>query len=502
MRMKKPPPAQNTDCPLQKKLGTRLFFRLFWIFFLVDIFLCTAVSAAMLSYCENKAASAAEYIEREGLPSEDGSGWMELVGIEVSVTHAPEGFRIPWIFSDTFPDGTSSGLRKLEQTSGVDMPFFRRLSGLVYHVYPMIDGTVYDISVSIGPSVRQASIILLVFLILQFLYLILRAFRDAGMIRRTLDPITELTRTAQTLESVTKQLDPDKMAALAGKLEGINAARLDTRISVEDTQDELKNLARAINGMLDRINESYRAQVRFVSDASHELRTPISVIQGYANLLDRWGKHDKKALQESITAIRDEASNMKDLIEQLLFLARGDNNTIALQTELFSLKQLAEDVVSETMMIDAAHTYVINTAPLDVLADKALIKQALRILIDNAIKYTDPGGTITVSTSADGAFTRLTVQDDGIGICPEVLPRIFDRFYRADESRARATGGAGLGLSIAKWIASRHGGHMEILSREGLGTRISIMLPASGVSSVQSEKPAAQETAGHEEHAE
>jgi two-component system, OmpR family, sensor histidine kinase ArlS len=231
--------------------------------------------------------------------------------------------------------------------------------------------------------------------------------------------------------------------------------------------------------MLDRINESYRSQVRFVSDASHELRTPISVIQGYANLLDRWGKKDEKTLQESIDAIKDETANMSGLVEQLLFLARGDNNTMALQVERFDLSTLADEVLRETQMIDGRHEYDSCVTPVFINADKSLIKQATRILIDNAMKYTLSGKRISISVSDEDGYARLTIQDEGIGIAPEAVPKIFDRFYRADESRARATGGTGLGLSIAKWITERHGGHMEVLSRLDIGTRISIVLPTA-----------------------
>ncbi|HBC92592.1 MAG TPA: sensor histidine kinase, partial [Pelotomaculum sp.] len=252
-----------------------------------------------------------------------------------------------------------------------------------------------------------------------------------------------------------------------------------TRISVGETQSELKSLASAINGMLDRINESYRSQVRFVSDASHELRTPISVIQGYVNLLDRWGKNDEKTLQESIDAIKDETENMKSLVEQLLFLARGDNNTMALQVERFELSALAEEVLRETQMIDGGHEYNSHAAPVFINADRSLVKQATRILIDNAMKYSPPGKRIIVSVSSADGYARLTVQDEGIGIKSEAVPRILDRFYRADESRAKATGGAGLGLSIAKWITERYGGHIEVLSRLDIGTRISIVFPTA-----------------------
>jgi len=279
------------------------------------------------------------------------------------------------------------------------------------------------------------------------------------------------------LNEVNRQLDNEKIRKLPGILDCIDAGRLDTRIQIDEIQDELKNVAIAINGMLDRINESYAAQARFVSDASHELRTPIAVIQGYANLLDRWGTEDEKTLIESVTAIKDEAENMKDLVEQLLFLARGDSNRINMMVERVELSGLVEEVVNESRLIDDRHVFKINCTRVVVSGDKGLLKQALRILVDNAIKYTDKDGEISISTVEAENSARLSVSDSGIGISPETLPNVFDRFVRADESRTRATGGAGLGLSIAQWIASRHNGHMEILSREGIGTRITLILP-------------------------
>jgi signal transduction histidine kinase len=150
---------------------------------------------------------------------------------------------------------------------------------------------------------------------------------------------------------------------------------------------------------------------------------------------------------------------------------------MALQMERFDLAELAEDVLRETQMIDSGHEYSANLNSVFISADEGLIKQSFRILVDNAIKYTPVGGNISISVCQKEASIWLTVQDDGIGIPDESVPKIFDRFYRSDESRARATGGTGLGLSIAKWITERHGGHLEVLSRQNVGTRISIVLP-------------------------
>ncbi len=460
-----------------------MFWRLLGLFIWINIMLCLITSVALVIYSEQKAATAAKIISESGIPPADTSGWQQMTGLEIAViTDMPPGTKIPRPFSYPLPKITEDARRGVIVTSDPYAPFMNKLQGLSYVVCPELGGVTYKIAVSLGPFMNIFKYALLALFICEFFALLSRAAQDRRMVRRTLDPITELTRAAQSLNAVSKQLDPEKMAALAGKLEGINAARLDTRIQVDDTQEELKNLARAINGMLDRINESYRAQVRFVSDASHELRTPISVIQGYANLLDRWGKNDEKTLQESISAIKDEAANMKDLVEQLLFLARGDNDTIMLQAETFNLADLIREVASETKMIDASHEFDVRLNDVLITADRALIKQAARILIDNAIKYTDSGGKITLSTQWENENAKMSVTDNGIGISPEIVPRIFDRFYRADESRARATGGAGLGLSIAKWITSRHGGFMEVLSREGVGTRISIALPVEKTS--------------------
>ncbi len=266
---------------------------------------------------------------------------------------------------------------------------------------------------------------------------------------------------------------------LTGAISEIDANKLDSRISVDSSQSELKDLAAAINQMLNRINAAYQSQVRFVSDASHELRTPISVIQGYANLLDRWGKKDEKALQESIDAIKTEAQNMKELVEKLLFLARGDNETIQLHKEVLDASELVDQIVREAQLIDKSHEFHMELTPAYINADRQLIKQAIRILVDNSIKYTPTGDEIILRVHDKDDSVHIVVQDNGIGIDAENLPHIFDRFYRSDQSRARETGGAGLGLSIAKWIIERHEGYFEVISRVNIGTRITIILPAA-----------------------
>jgi Signal transduction histidine kinase len=461
------------------KLNIRLFFRTLGLFLALDLALCLVSAAGLIVRAEQTVAGAAEMLSQTGLPAPDAENWLEHTGCSVLLqTGEPKGFQIPPTLQTLLAKQSASGVRSIDLPNLEGLTFWGQLEGVTYNVMIEDRRGSYLISIRLHETLRIFAEMFAIVLILELLMLLRSLFSGARMIRKALRPIEELAETAQNLTTGGVFI-PEQLEVLADKLDDINATKLDTRISVGDTQSELKALASAINGMLDRINESYRSQVRFVSDASHELRTPISVIQGYANLLDRWGKKNEKTLQESIDAIKDETANMKGMVEQLLFLARGDNNTMALQIERLELSDLALEVLRETQMIDGGHEYDSRVTTVYINADKSLIKQALRILIDNAMKYTTPGKKITISVSVARDNARLTVQDEGIGIAPEAVPRIFERFFRADESRARATGGTGLGLSIAKWITERHGGYMEVLSRQDIGTRISIMIPVA-----------------------
>lgn len=461
------------------KLNIKLFFRLLRLFLLLNIILCLVSAAGLIVRAEQTVEVAAEMLNQTGLPTPDSEDWLVLTGYRISLqTDEAKGFQIPKILQPHLSKQTASAVRSIDLPDSENLTVWGLLQDVTYNVTVEAGNDSYRISYRPQKTLQIFAGMFAIVLLLEVIMLFRSIFTSARMIRKTLRPIQELAETAQNL-STESIFEPEQLKVLAGKLDNINATRLDTRISVGETQSELKSLASAINGMLDRINESYRSQVRFVSDASHELRTPISVIQGYANLLDRWGKKDEKTLQESIDAIKDETANMKGLVEQLLFLARGDNNTMTLLVEHFELSALADEVLRETQMIDDGHEYDLCVTPVFINADKSLVKQATRILIDNAMKYTPPGKRITISVSGAEGYARLTVQDEGIGIAPEVVPKIFERFFRTDESRAKATGGAGLGLSIAKWITERHGGYIEVLSRLEIGTRISIVFPTA-----------------------
>jgi signal transduction histidine kinase len=280
-------------------------------------------------------------------------------------------------------------------------------------------------------------------------------FRGRSVTKNVLYPIAEVTK-------MTKE---------------IKAQNLNLRLNVTNAKDELKELIITFNGMMDRIENAYNKQNQFVSDASHELRTPISVIQGYARMLERWGKEDPEVLQESIEAIRNESGNMKELVDKLLFIARNDKDTLILTKEKFSLSEMMEELVKETRMVDEQHTIEGTVEPeIEINGDRNRIKQAMRIFVDNAQKYTEPGKTIAIGLKREGKTAILSVKDGGCGIAAKDLPNVFDRFFRADESRDRNKGGHGLGLSIAKIIVLRHGGKINVRSKVGEGSIFSIIL--------------------------
>ncbi|HHT68785.1 MAG TPA: HAMP domain-containing protein [Firmicutes bacterium] len=461
------------------KLNVQLWVRSLGLFLLLNIVFLVASGALLLVVGERKAVQAVQHVKLHGHPTDGESRWLLDQGLEIAATDAlvQTGIVVPERLQRVFPPETRTALRMVRLPREDDVSLYYLLDPLQYQLSLELNGTPTTITVAFSSFIWVLKTLFLVLLIVQLLNLFRTMITRADLIREVLRPISDLAQQAQTLSKEKGPLSVKEMQALAGTLDEINAARLDTRIDLDSTQDELKNLAVAINSLLARINESYRLQARFVSDASHELRTPIAAIQGYANLLDRWGKNDPEALQESIDALKEEAANMKDLVEQLLFLARGDNNTMHLDFERFDLANLAQTIFRETEMIDGGHVFQIDTSEVFVYADQGLVKQAGRILVDNAIKYTPVGGTIRIVVSGSQGKAWFSVQDSGIGIPPDDIPHIFDRFYRADESRARATGGTGLGLSIAKWIAERHGGHLEVLSREDFGSRISLVLP-------------------------
>ena len=316
-------------------------------------------------------------------------------------------------------------------------------------------------------------------------------------IRKSLRPFNELAIKAEALANGT---NVDSLE----HLEKVLMQADESVTSIKTGDKDLESLEIALNSLITKIQEAKKSQVRFVSDASHELRTPIAVIQGYVNMLDRWGKDDPEILNEAVEALKNESEHMKELIEQLLFLARGDSGRNSLNRRDFFFEEMLHDLWEESLMIDEKHQYKLDNceaieevlARADGLSDEArdrlyethfhkyngdygMLKQAARIFLSNAAKYSGEGSTIRLSyyENAETAFKGFLIQDEGIGMKASEVGHIFERFYRTDGVRNSETGGTGLGLSIAKWIVDAHEGRIDVLSREEFGTRFMISFP-------------------------
>ena len=310
---------------------------------------------------------------------------------------------------------------------------------------------------------------------LEGLLVVLWVLLETLKVRAKLKPLQEFADAALKLSDMDGETE-QRYQKLENAIDMLSPGEEDQKLATGDA--ELAGLESAVNKLMARMRDSYRQQARFVSDASHELRTPIAVIRGYADLLDRWGKTDEKILEESIEAIKDESENMQHLVEQLLFLARGDSGRTPLNISDFDVSDIMKEVWEESAMIDKAHDYRFESGgDIPARGDVSLIKQAARILVENASKYTPEGGEILLRSLVHEGHPAFSVQDSGIGISESDIPHIFERFYRADDSRSKQTGGSGLGLAIAKWIVERHGGRFEVLSRKDIGTRITVILP-------------------------
>jgi len=259
-------------------------------------------------------------------------------------------------------------------------------------------------------------------------------------------------------------------------IDSITAEDLSKRLKPVDTQDEFLELTNRINGLLDDIEKTFKRQESFIADASHELKTPISVVAGYANLLQRWGSKNQDILSESVEAIAREAENMRRLAEKLLLLARIGK--INIQNSKFDLDKVLNQMAEGYKVVCTKHhiSYIGGNS-IFVNTDLNLLLELVRSLVDNAIRYTLAGGKVEISTcTTEDDAVRVMVSDTGIGISQEDLPFVFDRFFRCDRARGRETGGTGLGLTIAKSIADALGGTLEVESVVEEGTTFTFTL--------------------------
>lgn len=276
---------------------------------------------------------------------------------------------------------------------------------------------------------------------------------------KALRPIARMTATAQTIA-----LSQD----------------LSRRIEVPAHRDELGRLATTFNEMLSSIEHSYQAQQRFVSDASHELRAPLTAIQGNLELLNRHKTMPPPEREEAIDEITREANRLTRLVADLLALARADAGA-PLNASLVDLDAVVLDAFRAAhQLAHGQHLVLSPFDPIQIKGDEYRLKQVLLILLDNALKYTPTTGEVTLGLCHDTTAATILVRDTGVGIAPDDISHVFERFYRADPGRNRDPGGTGLGLPIAQWIVEQHGGTIVLESHLGQGTLARVRLPLLG----------------------
>jgi two-component system, OmpR family, heavy metal sensor histidine kinase CusS len=278
------------------------------------------------------------------------------------------------------------------------------------------------------------------------------------MSRRALTPVDELVRTARE----------------------VSGSNLSSRVQKLETGDELQRLSDTLNQMLDRIEASFQRVTQFTADASHELRTPVSLIRTEAELALRRSRTGDE-YQEALRHILLEAERTSTLIEELLSLARAESGRESMQMKPVDLSQMLRGFVDGWQHVAAIRklqfSAEIEKQPSFVMADETLFRRVIDILLDNAFKYTPSPGSVALRLEFHGENLAILVQDSGVGIPKEEQSKIFERFYRVDKARSRAEGGAGLGLAIAQWIVTQHHGSITVESTPSRGATFRVELP-------------------------
>jgi heavy metal sensor kinase len=276
--------------------------------------------------------------------------------------------------------------------------------------------------------------------------------------RRALAPVDQITQTARS----------------------ISVQSLSSRLIVPQTGDELQRLSETLNSMLERLEAAFKKIIQFTADASHELRTPVAVMRTRTELSLRKPR-SLEEYRDTVAQVHSELEKTSELVERLMLLARADYGVEALQLSIADLGAIVHEVCSQARMLAEVKKISfgeqIPGEPLCVKADAHALRRLFLILIDNAIKYTSEGGHVDVVLGKEKGFAIGEVRDTGIGIAPEHLPNVFERFYRADKARSRESGGVGLGLSIGRWIAEAHGGTIDVQSSLGGGSIFRLRLP-------------------------
>ena len=274
-----------------------------------------------------------------------------------------------------------------------------------------------------------------------------------------------------------KSLAP--VAAMSGQAERMSAKDLKQRLEVRNRNDELGRLAAVLNGLLSRLDRSFESMRSFTADAAHELRTPLSIIRGEADVALSQDR-DPTEYKEALAIIQDEGRRLSRLVDDMLALARADAGQQPLEIKGLYLNDLAEECCRSAQVLALQRGLSLSRQPssdIPFRGDEDLLRRMMLNLLDNAIKYTPAGGVVSLAVVEGELSIQIVVTDSGIGIPPEAAPRIFERFYRVGKARSRVDGGSGLGLSIAKWVAEAHNGTINYTSRPGEGSTFIVDLP-------------------------
>jgi heavy metal sensor kinase len=278
-----------------------------------------------------------------------------------------------------------------------------------------------------------------------------------------------------------KSLAP--IVAMSTQAAHIGAANLHQRLAIHNAKDELGHLGKSFNDLLDRLSASFEQQRRFMADASHELRTPVAILRGEAEVSLSRATRSEEDYRESLTIVHNEATRLSRIVEDLFTLARADAGQHPLVRREFYLDELVAEVMHSARAL-ASEKHIALTAKASeectFVGDEGLIRRMLMNLVSNGIKYTPPGGHVTLGCSAVNDHYALTVSDTGPGIPPAIQKQVFERFFRGDAARSREPGqhvGAGLGLAIARWIAEAHQGSLELARSDTSGSVFLVSLP-------------------------
>lgn len=350
------------------------------------------------------------------------------------------------------PDAKAKNPRRVRLAHG-----HRLLIGMANYTSP--DGTRFI--VESGVPYHQIEVALHGLLVTFAIYLPILISLAVGsgywLMRRSLQPVDEITRRA----------------------EGITSTKLSERLPVIRTGDELERLSVALNRMIERLDQAFQHINRFSADASHELRTPLTILQLELEGIAQTHRLNP-VLTDQIGSALEETDRMSHIVENLLAISRLDAGEVKMDKTRLDLGHLAASTADQMRLLAEEKRIQFRTNAAEnvyVEGDRSRLQQVVVNLIANAIKYTPDAGEVEVSVRADGPTAVLQVSDNGVGISDDALPHVFERFYRADKARSRNSGGAGLGLAIAKSICTAHGAEIKVSSQEGQGSRFTVELP-------------------------